>query len=269
MDQFNRKPVVAGRFYPASKSALEKEVRGFLSCGVKPHKALCAIAPHAGYMYSGAVAGKVFASVEIPKTCYVLSPKHTGAGAEAAVWPSGSWSIPTGDVPVNEMAAAVLIESYSLFRADTMAHLGEHSLEVMIPFLLERRKDVEIVPIALGHLSLASINEIGIALSREIKKQGDAMIIVSTDMNHYESAKVTKEKDNLAIECVTALDAEGLIYTCAKNDITMCGVIPAATAIVACKELGAKKAVLVAHATSGDITGDDAEVVGYAGFVIE
>ena len=98
----DRNPVVAGQFYPGSRTALENEVKKFLNVEAKPAKAMAAIAPHAGYVYSGAVAGAVFGSIEVPKRCIVLSPNHTGMGARAAVWPRGSWSIPTGKIPVDE-----------------------------------------------------------------------------------------------------------------------------------------------------------------------
>lgn len=265
-----RKPVVAGQFYPGTKESLKKEVERFLKTGAKPLKALAAVAPHAGYVYSGAVAGEVFARVVVPRQCIVLSPNHTGLGARAAVWARGVWQIPMGTVPVDESLAHALLKKCSAFSDDQAAHLSEHSLEVELPFLLEREPKVRIVPITLSHLSAADCRELGDAIADVIKESGgDILIVASTDMNHYEDQKHTLAKDEKAIEKVLALDADGLLQACGELRISMCGVVPTAVAIHACKKLGAKKATLVRHATSGDVSGDYDAVVGYAGFVIE
>lgn len=265
-----RNPAVAGQFYPGTKGSLAQEVARFLETSVSPRKALGAIAPHAGYMYSGAVAGKVFASVAVPKRCVVLCPNHTGMGARAAVWPRGSWSIPTGEIPVDEKLAAGMLKACDDLQDDMTAHIGEHSLEVELPFLLARQPDLAIVPICISRANHEALRRIGEAIAKVIKAEGgDILLVASSDMNHYEDEKRTREKDNLAIERVLALDPEGLVDVCASKRISMCGVLPTTVLITACKALGARKATLVAHATSGDISGDRDAVVGYAGFVIE
>lgn len=266
----DRKPAVAGQFYPGSAAALSAEVGRYLDCGVKPRKALGAIAPHAGYIYSGAVAGAVFASVDVPRRCVVISPNHTGRGARAAVMARGTWSIPTGSVPVDEKLASKFLSACPELTDDAMAHLAEHSLEVELPFLYARQPKLTIVPITLSPLDAATCRKIGDAIGGMLKKEGgDTLIVASTDMNHYESQERTIEKDKLAIAKVLALDADGLLTTCGEHRISMCGVVPTAVAIHACKVLGAKKATLVKHATSGDVSGDYGAVVGYAGFLIE
>ena len=266
----NRKPIVAGQFYPGSKSSLEAEVKSFLDAAAKPRKAIAAIAPHAGYIYSGKVAGEVFANVIVPKHCIVLSPNHTGIGNSAAVWARGSWSIPTGEIPVDEKLAAKLLNSCSELSDDTKAHMGEHSLEVELPFLFARQPAVSIVPITVSHITAVACKKMGDAIASVIKSENEEILIVaSTDMNHYEEQKRTVSKDQMAIDKVLALDADGLLSTCGENRISMCGVVPTAIAINACKALGAKKATLIRHATSGDVSGDYDAVVGYAGFVIE
>lgn len=265
----NRNPVVAGQFYPGDGPALKKEISHFLECGTKPEKVFGAVAPHAGYVYSGAVAGEVFASAKVPKRCVILSPNHTGRGARAAVWPDGLWTIPTGDIPVDGKFAEAIIRRCNDLTADTQAHIGEHSVEVELPFLLERQPLLSIVPITLAHLNFTSCEKIGEAVAGAILDQKeDTLIVASTDMNHYEDEQRTVKKDRLAIERVLSLDAEGLVLTCAENRVSMCGVIPTAVAIIACKRLGAKKATLIRHTTSGEASGDYSAVVGYAGFVI-
>lgn len=265
-----RKPAVAGQFYPGSESALKEEVDRFLNVKASPKKALAAIAPHAGYVYSGGVAGAVFANVIVPRRCIVLSPNHTGMGARAAVWTRGSWWLPTGSVPVDETLAHELLRHSPELSDDTSAHIAEHSLEVELPFLLARNPKVSIVPVTLSHLGKDSCAKIGGAIAGTIRDSRDEiLIVVSTDMNHYEDQTHTLSKDKLAIDRVLALDADGLLSTCGEHHISMCGVVPTAVALHACKELGAKKATLVKHATSGDVSGDYNAVVGYAGFIIE
>lgn len=265
-----RKPAVAGQFYPGNKSSLKEEVDRFLDIKATPKKALAAIAPHAGYVYSGSVAGAVFASVIVPRRVIVLSPNHTGMGARASVWTRGSWWVPTGSVPVDETLAHELLKHSPEFSDDTSAHIAEHSLEVELPFLLAREPNVSIVPITLSHLNADSCAKIGEAIAETIQNcKDDILIVASTDMNHYEDQTHTLSKDKLAIDRVLALDASGLLATCGEHRISMCGVVPTAVAIHACKKLGATKATLIKHATSGDISGDYNSVVGYAGFIIE
>ncbi len=265
-----RKPAVAGQFYPGSKASLEAEVNRFLNVDAKPRKAMGAVAPHAGYIYSGAVAGAVFASVVVPRRCIVLSPNHTGMGERAAVWARGSWQIPTGSIPVDEALAKKLLAACGELADDHSAHLAEHSLEVELPFLLARQPELSIVPICISRVDVGECRRIGEAIAEVIRSEKEEILIVaSSDMNHYEDQKRTIHKDQMAIDRVLALDALGLVTTCAEHRISMCGVLPTAITIFACKKLGATKATLVKHATSGDVSGDYDAVVGYAGFVIE
>lgn len=266
----DRQSIVAGQFYPKNRTELESEVKKYLDAGVKARPALAAIAPHAGYIYSGGVAGTVFASVEVPKRCIIISPNHTGMGTRSSVWPSGNWLLPTGKIPVDEKLAEKLLSLSPEFKSDTNAHLAEHSIEVELPFLLARQKDISIVPITVSHMHIGVCEKLGEAIAAAIiSEDGKVLIVASTDMNHYEDQKRTLEKDKLAIEKVLALDAEGLLEICGEHHISMCGVIPTAITIFACKKLGAKKATLIKHETSGNVSGDYSAVVGYAGFVIE
>lgn len=265
-----RQPAVAGQFYSGNKEELEKEVKRYLKSDMKPQKAIGVISPHAGYMYSGPTAGAVLSAVAVPQTCIILSPNHTGAGASAAIMDSGSWHIPTGDVPVDSDFCTKLENNCNELTADTMAHKFEHSLEVQLPFLLARQPELHIVPITLSHLNFERCEKIGKAIAKTITESGkDVLIVASSDMNHYEEHELTKRKDQLAIDRVLALDPKGLLTTCAEHRITMCGVIPATIMLVAAKELGAKEAKLISHTTSGDTSGDYGAVVGYAGILVK
>ena len=161
-----RPPAVAGLFYSANPESLERDVRGFLPAGAVAEKAFGAIVPHAGYAYSGPVAGAVYASVEIPRTVVIVCPNHTGRGAPAAMDPSEAWQTPLGEVPLARPLANRLLELAPRVTEDSEAHRREHSLEVQLPFLKVLRPDVEIVPLCLGEPSLSLCREVGEALAR-------------------------------------------------------------------------------------------------------
>lgn len=266
-----RKPCVAGKFYPAEGRELSKNIREYLaSAAAAREKAVAVIAPHAGYIYSGHVAGAVYSSVEIPDDVILIGPNHTGLGEGASVMATGSWEMPLGKVDINEELASAVLSSSSLFKEDTAAHLMEHSLEVQLPFLFEINRNVRIVPVTLLRASAGDCVIMGEAIASAVSSYGKkVLIIVSSDMNHYEADKKTRQKDRLAIDKIISLDAKGLLEVTSSMDITMCGVIPAAVAIAAAKSLGAVEARLVKYATSGDTSGDYSHVVGYAGILIK
>jgi hypothetical protein len=263
----DREPAVAGRFYEGDPLALEREVRTCLAAPAGRIPALGVVAPHAGYVYSGAIAGAVYARVLVPPRVVVLGPNHTGLGRPAALWPpGGGWRTPLGKVPVSgplteALAACPLVE------LDRAAHLREHSLEVQIPFLELVRPDVEIAALCLGPLDVGECAEVGEAVADAARAHG-ALVVASSDMSHYIPAARAREKDRLAIDRILALDPEGLHRTVRREGITMCGVVPATVMLFAARALGATKAELVRYGSSGDVTGDDREVVGYAGLVV-
>lgn len=263
-----RKPAVAGQFYPGSAQQLEKAVKGYLIDAPK-EKAVAAISPHAGYIYSGHVAGALYSSIEIPDSIILIGPNHTGLGDSASIMTDGQWETPLGVMNINKTLAGMLIESSAVFSVDIAAHEREHSLEVQLPFIYTLNKMASFVPVTVMRAGFSEVLEMGLAIAKVIAAYGkQTLILVSSDMNHYESDKQTRKKDELAIDKALSLDAKGLLEVTAQKEITMCGVIPAAIAIVAAKELGAKKARLVKYATSGETSGDYGHVVGYAGIVI-
>lgn len=262
-----RKPAVAGQFYPEEPATLQEVVRTYMSDGEqKDYRAI--IVPHAGYIYSGKTAGRVFASTVVPESVVLMGPNHTGMGARVSLMPSGSWQIPLGTIGIDERLASMLLGS-SVFSADSEAHLYEHSLEVELPFIYMKNPDVSIVPITLMPLSYEECVDVGLSIADTLKTYDrDVLIVVSSDMNHYESEEVTIRKDRLAIEHILKLDPEGLYRTTREENITMCGIVPSVAALVAAKELGATEAVLIEHTTSASTSGDYEHVVGYAGIAI-
>lgn len=265
-----RHAAVAGRFYPGDPDDLRAEARSYLAqADQAPIRALGCIAPHAGYMYSGHVAGAVFARVEVPRRCIVLCPNHTGMGRALAVMSEGAWQTPLGDVPIDGELAGALKRSFPALNEDSAAHRAEHAAEVELPFLLLRQPKLSFVPIALGTSQFETLEHLGIALAKVISAQSDPVLMVaSSDMNHYESDAVTRAKDHRAIERILSLDPRGLFDVVTQQQISMCGFGPAVAMLTAARQLGAKSAELVKYATSGDISGDRDSVVGYAGVVV-
>ncbi|MFZ0200713.1 MAG: AmmeMemoRadiSam system protein B [Candidatus Sulfotelmatobacter sp.] len=266
-----RHPAVAGRFYPRDPTVLREEVDSYLfqTLPQRTIRALGCIAPHAGYVYSGHVAGAVFAALEIPKVCIVMCPNHTGMGSAFAIISEGAWETPLGDVPIDTDFAAALRRECPLLQDDSVAHRAEHAVEVELPFLQVRQPKLKIVPIALGTRQFDRLEELGLALAHVIAAQHNPILIVaSSDMNHYESDAVTRVKDQIAIEPILRVDARGLYDAVTERDISMCGFGPVVAMLTATRRLGATTAELVKYATSGDISGDRDTVVGYAGIVV-
>lgn len=266
-----REPAVAGRFYNANPEKLRQDVVGFLhSKDARPERAIGMVSPHAGYMYSGHVAGAVFSRIKIPKKLVILCPNHTGLGVEASINSSGFWQTPLGEAPVDEALAHRLMELDSQLEEDVLAHLSEHALEVQLPFIQVLREDFRFVPLCLSHLSYAECETLGKALAHLVREgQEEILLVASSDMNHYESQERTLLKDQRAIDCILALDPEDLYHRVHEEHISMCGIIPTTCMLIAAKLLGAKQADLVKHATSGDINGDYSGVVGYAGIIVK
>jgi AmmeMemoRadiSam system protein B len=264
-----RQPVVAGQFYSSNRRQLRTDIERYLSVSTPKEKVIGIIAPHAGYMYSGAVAGAVYSAVEIPDTVIILGPNHSGIGARVAIYREGEWVTPLGSVNINTTLAGLIMAKSPMVEEDTSAHHFEHSLEVQLPFLQYINPDVTIVPLCIGPCNYAACKSIGTGLAKAIKDYGkDVLIVASSDMTHYESADSARRKDQLAINEVLALNPEGLLNICRNEAVSMCGVIPATIMLIAALEFGATHAKLVKYATSGDVTGDATQVVAYAAIAL-
>jgi len=265
-----RLPAVAGQFYPGHPKELAALVERLTNHENKEEKkrARACLAPHAGYMYSGAVAGAVFARIALPKRILLIGVRHYPRGEALAINSEGAWRTPLGDVPIDAELAMRLRKECTLLREDTAAHSREHSLEVELPFLQHLDRGFSFVPIAIGTMRFEELRATGEGIARVLQETPEEILIVtSSDMNHYEDDETTKRKDQLAIEQLLKLDARGLYDVCRTHRITMCGLGPAILMLTAMNALGVKSAELVAHATSGDITGERDQVVGYAGMI--
>lgn len=265
-----RLPAVAGRFYPADPQELTSLIRNYSQpdSRLQANSAKACLVPHAGYMYSGHVAGAVFARIVLPKKIIVLGVRHYPRGESAAILSSGAWRTPLGDAPIDEELAGTLRRECPLLREDAVAHSTEHSLEVQVPFLQALVPGFSFVPMTLGTVQFESLVSIGERIARVLRSSKDNVLLLTTsDLNHYEDDATTRAKDYKAIDQLLALDARGLYDTCRNEEISMCGLGPAVAMLTALHALGAKKAELVKYATSADVSGDRSQVVGYAGMI--
>jgi len=265
-----REAVAAGRYYPADRCVLKKQIESMVDKKAHPKKALGVVSPHAGYPFSGEIACKVFSKVNITDTVIILGPNHTGLGEPFALYPEGSWETPLGEVYIDKEYSSGLLKQSGFIRRDAAAHLAEHSLEVQVPIIQHLKPDVKIVPITIGTEDIEESLGVAKDIADTIKKSGkDILIVASSDMTHYESQQDAERKDKAAIDAVLNLDEKLLFKRVKEYGITMCGYIPTVIMLAAVKALGAKSGWLVRYQTSGDITGDYSQVVGYAGVIVE
>jgi MEMO1 family protein len=264
-----RLPAVAGRFYPANPEELTALVREHAKpqADINPQPVKACLVPHAGYLFSGHVAGAVFSRVTLPQKIVILGVRHFPRGQSLAILTSGAWQTPLGDVPIDITLAAMLQRECPMLREDHVAHSAEHSLEVQLPFLQVLSPGFSFVPIALGTVRFDDLVAVGEGLARVLKKNPGVLLLTTSDLNHYEDDATTRLKDKKAIDRILALDARGLYDVCRNEDISMCGLGPAVAMLTALCALAATQAELVRHATSADMSGDTSNVVGYAGFI--
>ena len=288
-----RKPVASGQFYAGSKDSLKKSIeecflddRGPMSLpkvtkGDKKIKGI--VVPHAGYIYSGAIAAhsyKILANNGFADTFIILGPNHTGTGSGVSLMTEGSWLTPLGIVPINEKLSKQLRKG--IIDKDENAHMYEHSIEVQLPFLqyVSENKKFDFIPICMAMQDFDTASEIGETIAEAIKKTNQKIVIVaSTDFTHAgfnymtmppEGIRVdeyAKKQDNLAINQILNMNPEGLINTVHENNISMCGYGPVAVMMVAAKILGANKAELLKYGTSYEVQ-PSSSCVGYGAIAI-
>ena len=265
-----RPAAVAGQFYPADPLQLRCAVQTCLADQNEKSRAFAFMVPHAGYIYSGRVAGSVYSSLQLPSKFVLLGPRHFPQGERFAILSEGVWETPLGRASIDGALASEIKNAFPLLREDAVAHAREHSLEVQLPFLQCLVPNFTFVPIVLGADRFDALESLGRAIAHVLSKHGEEiMLLVSSDMNHYESDAVTRVKDRKAIDAILALDARRLYDTVRRESISMCGYAPAVAMLAAARELHAKEAKLISYATSAEVSGDYERVVGYAGIIVQ
>ncbi len=264
-----RRPAVAGLFYPDSADRVEAELARLIKDVAPKTSARAVVVPHAGWRYSGRVAGEVYGRVRLPRVAVILGPNHTGLGPRGSLMTRGRWAVPGGEVAVHEELARAILGGSRVLTEDELAHAREHAIEVQLPFLRRLQPEIAFVPITLMASDLGFCLEVGHAVAAGLASFGEpALLVCSTDLNHYEPQAMSNRKDRLAVAAMLTLEPERLHSVVREHRISMCGVAPAVAVLAALSELGPVGAELVRYETSGDVSGDYDRVVGYAGVII-
>lgn len=267
-----RKPHVAGSFYPSDRSELAQYCDLHLKPDADLRRAKAVLLPHAGYFYSGLTACKVLSKVNVPSRVYLLGPNHRGIGSDVSVYGEGAWHIPTGNIETDLTRAEALHASCPDVAIDPAAHMYEHSLEVLVPLLYSRNSKISLVPIVINTLDIEKAAKIAGKIAPVIAADllnGDSLIVVSSDMSHYDSDEATRKKDRYALDAIEQLDSRALVRAVKDHRVTMCGYVPVFMLLEMKQVLGITKATLISYSTSAEASGDTSRVVGYAGFVFE
>ncbi len=271
-----RAPVVAGTFYDLEPARLKKQISGCFNHPLGPKREeskedmVAAIAPHAGYIYSGAVQAWTYSQMK--KANYIIiGPNHSGFGSQFAIMKNGLWKTPLGGIAIDEAFASKLIDACKLIKQDAIPHQSEHSIEVQLPFLQYKfGDDFKFVPLCIlndfpDDGFLESCRVVGEAIAKAVKRSKKKWILIaSSDFSHYIPQEQAMETDNKVINAIKKLDERLFFRRVQQMQASVCGYGPIAITMIAAKALGAKKAKLLKYATSGDVTGDIGSVVGYA-----
>ena len=274
-----RPAAVAGSFYPSAASELRTLLEDcFQTSPLGPRGAteknrsiIAGLVPHAGAIYSGPCAAHLFSQLDTSyQRVIILGVNHRGQGHRAALSPWPRWQTPLGEIAVNQHLNNSIPSRTNILAEEENAHAEEHSIEIELPFLQYTLTDFEFVPISLSRLSLEECGEIGAAIAAACQAEPsmDTLLLASSDLSHYLSPERTEALDRLALEPILALDPEGLLRVVAEENISMCGVIPAAIMLFAANAMGAQHATLLKHCHSGDVM-PMRKVVGYAAVAIE
>jgi len=263
----------AGSFYPGSNVKLASMVDGFIKAARVPEtegKIFAIIAPHAGYVYSGGVAGYSFKAIQGKpfETVIIIGPTHRYHFNGVSVYGKGFFSTPLGRVEIDSEVAAALINSSERISFKKEVFAGEHSVEVEIPFLQRALKDFKIVPVIMGRLTYENCEALGRALAGVIGEDERILVVASTDMSHYKSYRQALQMDRFTISLLTRLKPRLLFDHIQRGVSELCGAGPVLSTLIAANELNINKIRVLKYANSGDVTGDKQRVVGYMAAVL-
>ncbi len=265
-----RPPAVAGTFYPGTPDQLQTMLDDLTRDGpANPDSWNAALVPHAGLIYSGRIAATVLRRIRFPDTTIILCPKHTPHGATYAIAPHDSWAIPGATLPSDVQLAELLANKVAGWQLDAAAHRGEHAIEVQLPLLARLAPQTRIVGVAIGPADFEQCQAFAADLATALQVQEPRpLLLISSDMNHFASDQENRRRDRLAIDALKTMDAGKLYETVRREQISMCGVLPAVIALDTLRQLGQLQTCEeVAYGTSADVSGDTSRVVGYAGML--
>lgn len=275
MNSYLREPAVSGIFYSKNQKELSKDIEslfrnpnfgpGNLPPSSNKERIYGMVCPHAGYIYSGAVAAHAYYELSSSKfdSALILGPNHYGLGSDISLMDRGSWETPFGKVEIDSEAAKEIHQKSEIVSIDESAHSRDHCIEVQIPFLQYIKSEFKIVPIILINQSKNSCKKLGFDIYESIKDR-NFVPIASSDLTHYEPNNLAHEKDKLLISAILSLDIEKFYSVLVSFNVTACGYGAIATVMEISKRMGATKGKLLKYATSGDIAGDNRSVVGYS-----
>jgi MEMO1 family protein len=274
-----RTPVVDGIFYPSKpvelKRLIEQSFRdqnfgpGKMPPSESKRRIYGIVSPHAGYVYSGAVAANGFyeASSMDFNNVVMIGPNHYGIGTGVAMMHDGVWETPLGQIEINQYLAAEISKHSAIFDFDDFAHSRDHCLEVQVPFLQYIKKnEFKIVPIVLILQDIKTAMDIGRSIAQTIVNT-KTLLIASSDFTHYETNSEAYRKDCELIKAILSLDISEFYAVLERLVVSACGYGAIGSIMKAVKDLGATKGELLKYATSGNITGDMNAVVGYSSII--
>ena len=261
-----RRPAVAGSWYPGAATALAAAVDRYLSGAPRDvdGELVALVAPHAGLMYSGPVAAHAYRLLRDRRfdVAVLVGPSHFVGFDGVAVYGSGGFETPFGVAAVDEECAAILLTATPVVRENAVPHAREHSLEMQLPFIQHLAPAAKIVPLVMGYQTASTARALGDALASALDGRR-ALLIASTDLSHYHDAATAAELDAVVIDHVKRFDADGLQHALDARPEHACGGGPTVAVMRAAKALGARDAVVLDYADSGDVSGDKSAVVGY------
>jgi MEMO1 family protein len=275
LNSYVREPAVSGIFYPKSRNELNVNLESlFKDTNFGPgnlppsnikERIYGMVSPHAGYMYSGAVAANGYYQLSSSKfdSAIILGPNHYGLGSDVAIMNTGSWKTPVGKIEIDSELAQDIYQNCRLINYDELAHSKDHCIEVQLPFLQYIREEFKIVPIILINQGKNTSIKLGDGIYESVKKR-NLISIASSDLTHYEPNSQAHEKDKLLISAIRSLDIEKFYSVLLSFNVTACGYGAIATVMQISKMMGATEGKLLKYATSGDVAGDDKSVVGYS-----
>jgi len=267
MDKDIRKSVIAGTWYPGEPSALRGEIRRYLE-KVPPQSVggpvAGVVSPHAGYAYSGQVAAYGYRLIEGKRydAVVVIGPSHRVLFHGASVWPSGGYETPLGVVPVDGELAGAILAADPVMNSERKPHAAEHSVEIQLPFLQVALGAFSFVPIVMGTQDLQTCEAVAGAIARAARGK-NVLVVGSSDLSHFHSDEKAKRLDQSVIDLVGKRDIRGLARELEDGTCEACGGGPVVAAMLVAEKSGARGVKVLRYATSGDVTGDRRQVVGY------